>query len=153
MADLKPGQSAPDFTVSDDSGKTFTLSKQRGHRVLIYFYPQADTPACTDQNIAFTGNAKWFADNDILLVGISPDSPEKLAQFREKYGLSPVLLSDPDHKAIEPYGAWGEKKNYGRTYMGLIRSTVLINADGTIGQIWPNIRAKGHVERVMKALS
>lgn len=146
------GQPAPDFTLQTDAGKPFTLSGQRGKSVLIYFYPQADTPACNDENLTFTANAQWFAERDILLVGISPDSAEKLADFRQKYALSPVLLSDPEHKAIGPFGVWGEKKNYGRTYEGLIRSTVLVGPDGAIGQIWPNIRAKGHVERVMKAL-
>ncbi|MEQ8445001.1 MAG: peroxiredoxin [Pelagibacterium sp.] len=145
------GQPAPDFTLQTDAGKPFTLSDQRGKSVLIYFYPQADTPACNDENLTFTANAQWFAERDILLVGISPDSAEKLADFRQKYALSPVLLSDPEHKAIGPFGVWGEKKNYGRTYEGLIRSTVLVGPDGAIGQIWPNIRAKGHVERVMKA--
>ena len=152
MADLAPGQPAPDFTLSDDDGKAFTLSEQRGKSVLLYFYPQADTPACTDQNLAFTANADWFAERDVVLVGISPDSVKTLARFRADYNLRPILLSDPDHKAIGPYGAWGEKLNYGRTYMGLIRSTVLVAPDGTIARLWPNIRAKGHVERVMKAL-
>ena len=152
MADLAPGQAAPDFTLPDDDGKAFTLSEQRGKSVLLYFYPQADTPACTDQNLAFTANADWFAERDIVLVGISPDSVKTLAKFRADYSLRPILLSDPDHKAIGPYGAWGEKLNYGRTYMGLIRSTVLVAPDGTIARLWPNIRAKGHVERVMKAL-
>ena len=146
------GQPAPDFTLQTDAGKPFTLSDQRGKSVLIYFYPQADTPACNDENLTFTANAQWFAERDILLVGISPDSVAKLADFRQKYALSPVLLSDPEHKAIGPFGVWGEKKNYGRTYEGLIRSTVLVGPDGAIGQIWPNIRAKGHVERVIKAL-
>ena len=152
MADLAPGQAAPDFTLPDDDGKAFTLSEQRGKSVLLYFYPQADTPACTDQNLAFTANADWFAERDVVLVGISPDSVKTLAKFRADYNLRPILLSDPDHKAIGPYGAWGEKLNYGRTYMGLIRSTVLVAPDGTIARLWPNIRAKGHVERVMKAL-
>ena len=146
------GKPAPDFILPTDAGTSFTLSEQRGKSVLIYFYPQADTPACNDQNLAFTANADWFAARDTLLVGISPDSVEKLADFRQKYALSPILLSDPDHKAIGPYGVWGEKKNYGRTYQGLIRSSVLIDAEGRIAQVWPNIRAKGHVERVMKAI-
>lgn len=152
MAVLTVGSPAPDFTLSDANGKDFTLSAQRGKSVLIYFYPQADTPACNDQNMTFSANIDWFAERDIVLVGISPDSVEALAKFSAKYGLRPTLLSDPDHSAIEPYGAWGEKQNYGRTYTGLIRSTVLIDSEGKIARIWPNIRAKGHVERVMKAL-
>ncbi|WP_417581760.1 thioredoxin-dependent thiol peroxidase [Pelagibacterium sp.] len=152
MTQLSVGDTAPDFTLQSDKGTPITLSDFRGKSVLIYFYPQAGTPACNDQNLAFTENAQWFSDRDIIVVGISPDSVDKLSDFRRKHGLSPVLLSDIDHKAIGPFGAWGEKKNYGRTYQGLIRSTVLIGPDGKIAQIWPNIRAKGHVERLMKAL-
>lgn len=152
MTQLAPGQIAPDFTLLTDAGASFTLSEQRGKSVLLYFYPQADTPACNDQNLDFTARAGWFADRDILLVGISPDSVEKLARFRSDYSLSPILLSDPDHKAIGPYGVWGEKINYGRAYQGLIRSTFLVDPDGKIAQVWPNIRAKGHVERLVKAL-
>lgn len=152
MPKLAKGKMAPDFELLTDSGETFRLSDHRGHSVLLYFYPQADTPACNDQNIDFTTNAAAFAGKDILLVGISPDSVEKLAKFRKTYSLSPILLSDPEHKAIGPYGVWGEKLNYGRTYMGLVRTTVLVGPDGKIVQIWPNIRAKGHVERVLKAL-
>ena len=152
MTTLSTGKPAPDFTLKTDAGTSFALADQRGKSVLIYFYPQADTPACNDQNLAFTANAQWFAERDIVLVGISPDSVEKLADFRKKYALTPILLSDPEHKVIGPYGVWGEKKNYGRTYLGLIRSTVLIDPEGKIAQVWPNIRAKGHVERVMKAI-
>lgn len=152
MTQLAAGQAAPDFTLPTDTGEPFTLSDQRGKKVLIYFYPQADTPACNDENLDFTARAGWFEDHRIILVGISPDSVEKLARFRTDYQLSPILLSDPEHKAIGPFGVWGEKVNYGRTYEGLIRSTFLIDPDGKIERVWPNIRAKGHVERVVKAL-
>lgn len=152
MAALTVGSPAADFTLQDSSGTDFTLSAQRGKSVLIYFYPQADTPACNDQNVTFSANIDWFTARDIVLVGISPDSVAALAKFKSNYSLRPTLLSDPAHRAIGSYGVWGEKRNYGRTYMGLIRTTVLIGVDGTVQQIWPNIRAKGHVERVMKAL-
>ncbi|SDG66417.1 peroxiredoxin [Pelagibacterium luteolum] len=152
MAALTVGSPAPDFTLQDSSGADFTLSAQRGKSVLIYFYPQADTPACNDQNLSFSDNIDWFAARDIVLVGISPDSVAALAKFKSNHSLRPTLLSDSEHRAIGPFGVWGEKRNYGRTYMGLIRTTVLIGVDGTVQQIWPNIRAKGHVERVMKAL-
>lgn len=152
MLPLSTGLPAPDFTLPDDRGTPFSLSGQRGHPVLLYFYPQADTPGCTSQNLDFSAHADWFAERGIILAGISPDSPDKLAKFRTKYDLRPFLLSDPEHMAIEPYGAWGEKNNYGRTYMGLIRTTVLVDAEGMIEKVWPNIRAKGHVDRVMKAL-
>lgn len=153
MTELAAGQPAPDFTLMTDAEKPFTLSDQRGRKVLLYFYPQADTPACNDQNLDFTARAGWFADRNIVLVGISPDSVQKLARFRADYKLSPILLSDPDHKAIGPYGVWGEKINYGRTYQGLIRSTFLVDENSRIERVWPNIRAKGHVERVVKALN
>lgn len=152
MEPLTPGMPAPDFDLPTDTGARFRLAAHAGQSVLLYFYPQADTPACTDQNIAFTTHKDAFAQKDIVLVGISPDTPDTLAAFREKYGLAPILVSDPERIAIQAYGAWGEKKNYGRTYTGLIRSTVLVGPDGTIAQVWPNIRAKGHVERVLKAL-
>lgn len=152
MTVLAKGDAAPDFTLPTDDGSSFTLSAHRGRSVLLYFYPQADTPACNDQNIGFTTHAPAFAEKDIVLVGISPDSVEKLAKFRTTYQLSPILLSDPDHVAIGAYGVWGEKRNYGRTYMGLIRSTFLVGPDGKLTEIWRNIRAKGHVERVLKAL-
>ena len=152
MTVLAKGGTAPDFTLPTDDGGSFSLSAHRGRSVLLYFYPQADTPACNDQNIDFTTNAEAFAAKDIVLAGISPDSVKVLAKFRQTYRLSSILVSDPDHVAINAYGVWGEKLNYGRTYMGLIRSTFLVGADGKLREIWRNIRAKGHVERVLKAL-
>lgn len=152
MTALAVGQPAPDFTLLTDANTPFTLSEQRGKSVLLYFYPQADTPACNSQNLDFSAYADWFAERSIMLVGISPDSVEKLARFRTDYALKTVLLSDPEHKAIGPYGVWGEKLNYGRTYQGLIRSTILVGPTGNIEYIWSNIRAKGHVERLIKAL-
>lgn len=152
MAGIKQGLKAPEIDLPTDTGERFKLSEMAGKSVLLYFYPQADTPACTSQNVDFTTLADQFAAKNVVLVGISPDTPEKLAAFRIKYDLKPILVSDPDRAAIEAYGAWGEKQNYGRTYTGLIRSTVLVGPDGTITQIWPNIRAKGHAERVLKSL-
>lgn len=152
MTVLEKGATAPDFTLPTDDGGSFSLSGERGKPVLLYFYPQADTPACNDQNISFTTHAPAFAQKGIVLVGISPDSVKALAKFRKTYGLSPILVSDPDHVAIGAYGVWGEKLNYGRTYMGLIRSTFLVGPEGKLKEIWRNIRAKGHVERVLKAL-
>lgn len=153
MTELAKGAPAPDFTLPTDDGGSFTLSDHRGKSVLLYFYPQADTPACNDQNLDFTAKAEAFAAKDILLVGISPDTVSDLAKFRKTYRLSPILVSDPDHVAIGAYGVWGEKLNYGRSYMGLVRSTFLVGPDGKLKEIWRNIRAKGHVERVLKALN
>lgn len=152
MTELTRGMPAPDFTLPTDDGGSFSLSAQHGKSVLLYFYPQADTPACNSQNLDFTNNAQVFAAKNIVLVGISPDPVEKLRKFRQTYRLSPILLSDPGHVAIGAYGVWGEKLNYGRTYMGLIRSTFLVGPDGKLVEIWRNIRAKGHVERVLKAI-
>lgn len=152
MTVLAKGSTAPDFSLPTDDGGTFILSDHRGKSVLLYFYPQADTPACNDENLDFTANARAFADKDIVLAGISPDPVKTLAKFRKTYRLSPILVSDPDHVAIDAYGVWGEKLNYGRTYMGLIRSTFLVGPDGKLRDVWRNIRAKGHVERVLKAL-
>jgi thioredoxin-dependent peroxiredoxin len=152
MTVLAKGTPAPDFTLPTDTGKSFTLSTNRGKSVLLYFYPQADTPACNDQNLDFTANSAAFAAKDIVLVGISPDTVKDLAKFRKTYRLSPILVSDHDHVAIDAYGVWGEKLNYGRTYMGLIRSTFLVGPDGKLKEVWRNIRAKGHVDRVLKAI-
>ena len=153
MTELTTGDLAPDFTLPTDDGGNFTLSEHRGKSVLLYFYPQANTPACNNQNLEFTANADAFAAKDIVLVGISPDSAATLAKFRKTHGLSPILVSDPDHVAMNAYGVWDEKINYGRTYMGLIRSTFRVGPDGKLKEAWRNIRAKGHVERVLKALS
>lgn len=153
MTKLIAGNTAPDFELPTDTGDLFSLSAHRGTRILLYFYPQADTPACNDQNVGFSQALAQFADHNIKPVGVSPDSADKLAKFREKFDLVQPLVADPDHVAINAYGVWGEKLNYGRTYMGLIRTTVLIDADGKIEQVWPNIRAKGHVERVLKSVS
>lgn len=152
MTKLAKGSDAPDFELLTDKGETFRLSDHRGKRVLLYFYPQADTPACNDQNTRFSNALETFEKAGVMPVGISPDPVEKLAKFRSNHGLKQTLLADPDHRAIGAYGVWGEKLNYGRTYMGLIRTTVLVGSDGKIEQIWPNIRAKGHVDRMIKAL-
>lgn len=153
MTNIATGALAPEIDLPTDTGQRFQLSACLGKSVLLYFYPEADTPACTNQNIDFTRLAEDFERAGVMLVGISPDTPEKLARFRARHNLSPVLVSDPDRVAIEAYGAWGEKKNYGRTYTGLIRTTVLVDPDGKIAKIWPNIRAKGHADRIITAVS
>ncbi len=152
MTKLAKGMAAPDFEVQTDTGETFRLSDHRGKSVLLFYYPQANTPACDDQNVAFSASLPTFTAKGIVVVGISPDSTATLAKLRETLGLGHILLSDPDHVAINAFGVWGEKLNYGKTYMGLIRSTFLVDPDGKLAQVWPNIRAKGHVERVIKAL-
>jgi peroxiredoxin Q/BCP len=134
---LSPGDAAPDFTLLDAGGEEVPLSRFRGRKVLVYFYPKADTPGCTKQACGLRDALPDIGDAAVL--GISPDKPAALARFDTKYGLGFPLLSDPDHAVAEAYEVWGEKKNYGRTYMGIIRSAFLVDEDGRIEQAWYKI--------------
>jgi thioredoxin-dependent peroxiredoxin len=134
---LSPGDPAPDFTLPDAAGEDVALSGFRGRKVLVYFYPKADTPGCTKQACGLRDAMPDLGDTAV--VGISPDKPAALAKFDTKYGLGFPLLSDVDHAVAEAYGVWGEKKNYGRTYMGIVRSAFLVDEDGRIEQAWPKI--------------
>jgi thioredoxin-dependent peroxiredoxin len=134
---LKPGDAAPDFTLTDAAGAEVSLAGFRGRKVLVYFYPKADTPGCTNQACGLRDARPHLGDT--VVVGVSPDKPAALTRFDTKYGLGFPLLSDPDHAVAEAYGAWGEKKNYGRTYMGIIRSAFLVDEEGRIEQAWPKI--------------
>jgi thioredoxin-dependent peroxiredoxin len=134
---LSPGDPAPDFTLPDASGEDLALSGFRGRKVLVYFYPKADTPGCTKQACGLRDALPELGG--VAVVGISPDKPAALAKFDTKYGLGFPLLSDADHAVAEAYGVWGEKKNYGRTYMGIIRSAFLVDEEGRIEQAWPKI--------------
>jgi peroxiredoxin Q/BCP len=134
---LSLGDAAPDFTLLDASGAEVSLGDLRGRKVLVYFYPKADTPGCTKQACGLRDALPDLGD--AAVVGISPDKPAALTRFDTKYGLGFPLLSDPDHAVAEAYGAWGEKKNYGRTYMGIIRSAFLVDEEGRIEQAWPKI--------------
>jgi thioredoxin-dependent peroxiredoxin len=153
MADIKleAGKSAPAFTLKDQTGETHKLSESKGHKVLIYFYPKADTPGCTTQSCALRDIAGDIGDTEI--IGISPDQPEKLAKFDAKYSLGFTLLSDPEHAIAEKYGVWGEKKNYGKVYMGIIRSAFLIDEKGKIEQVWYKISPKDTPTNLLKALA
>ncbi len=154
MADtpvLKPGDPAPPITLLDQRGEEVSLADHAGHPVLVYFYPKADTPGCTTQSCGLRDVAGDIGDAKI--IGISPDQPAKLAKFDEKYGLGFTLLSDPDHAVAESYGVWGEKKNYGKTYMGIIRSAFLIGEDGTIREAWYKISPKDTPTKLVKALA
>ncbi|KKB11227.1 hypothetical protein VE25_13845 [Devosia geojensis] len=146
------GDSAPDFALPTDAGTTFRLSDHRGRPVVLFFYPQDDTDNCTRENQEFSQTAAAFEKAGAVLAGISPDSIESHCQFRDKYGLKVPLLSDPDHKAIGPYGLWQQKKLYGREYLGLVRTSFVIDAEGRIAAIVPATRIKGHAEKVLKAL-
>lgn len=150
---LEIGDTAPTFTLSDDEGNSVSLSDYAGKRVLVYFYPRANTPGCTKEACDFRDALEQLNGLDIAVVGISPDKPEALAKFRADHELNFPLLSDPDKEVMSAYGAFGEKKNYGKVVQGVIRSTFLVEADGTIGQALYNVKATGHVARVMKGLS
>ncbi len=149
---LAPGDPAPGFTLPDTDGTPVSLSSYRGRRVIVYFYPAAMTPGCTKQACDFRDHRREFDDAGLAVLGISPDKPAKLAKFREKEGLNFPLLSDPDRQVLGAYGAFGEKTMYGKTTLGVIRSTFVIDAAGKIEQAQYNVKATGHVERLRKDL-
>ncbi len=148
---LAAGDKAPAFNLADQSGDRIRLSSFKGRKVLLYFYPKADTPGCTTQSCALRDIAGDVGDTAI--VGVSPDKPEKQAKFDEKYGLGFPLLADEDHAVAEAYGVWGEKKNYGRVYMGIIRSAFLIDEKGRIEQAWYKISPKDTPLKLQAALA
>jgi thioredoxin-dependent peroxiredoxin len=152
VSKLEPGDEAPDFTLTDADGKQVTLSSLRGQQVIVYFYPAAMTPGCTKEACDFRDSIASLAAAGVTVLGISPDAPAKLAKFRDRDGLNFPLLSDPDHKVHEAYGAWGEKKLYGKTVVGVIRSTFVVGADGKISRPYYNVKATGHVARLRQDL-
>lgn len=129
---LKPGDKAPQFVLASDTGEPVGLADYAGKKIVLYFYPRAGTPGCTKQACALRDIHPDIEEKDIVVIGVSPDPPAKLAKFREKYNLPFVLLSDPDRKTAETYGAWGEKKLYGRTFRGILRTHVAIDETGKI---------------------
>jgi peroxiredoxin Q/BCP len=149
---LAPGDTAPDFTLPDADGNPVSLSAHRGRKVIVYFYPSAMTPGCTKQACDFTDNLDVLAAAGYDVIGVSPDKPEKLAKFRDKESLKVTLVSDPDKTTLTAYGAFGEKTNYGRTYLGVIRSTVVLDESGTVTQAFYNVRATGHVAKLLRDL-
>ncbi len=151
-ARLEPGDEAPDFTLPDADGNPVSLSSLRGQRVIVYFYPAAMTPGCTKQACDFTDSMPDLKAVGLAVLGISPDAPAKLAKFREKEQITFPLLSDPDRTALTAYGAYGEKMNYGKKTMGVIRSTFVVGADGKVEKAYYGVKATGHVERLRKDL-
>ena len=154
MADtniLAVGDKAPAISLLDQHGETVKLSTFKGRKVLVYFYPKADTPGCTTQSCALRDIAGDIGDTAIL--GISPDLPAKQLKFDEKYSLGFPLLSDPEHAVSEAYGVWGEKKNYGKTYMGIIRSAFLIDEKGKLEQVWFKVSPKDTPTKLLGALA
>ena len=148
---LEPGDKAPAFTLKDQSGTPVKLSAFKGRKVLVYFYPKADTPGCTTQSCGLRDIAGEVGD--AVILGISPDAPEKLAKFDTKYTLGFTLLSDPDHAVAEAWGTWGEKSLYGRKYMGVIRSAFLVDEKGKIEQAWYKISPKDTPKKFLAALA
>ncbi|MGY4983125.1 thioredoxin-dependent thiol peroxidase [Streptomyces sp. 900105755] len=149
---LQPGDVAPDFTLPDADGNEVSLSAHKGRKVIVYFYPAALTPGCTKQACDFTDNLSLLADAGYDVLGISPDAPAKLGKFREKENLKVTLLADPDKKVLDAYGAFGEKMNYGKTYLGVIRSTIIVDEEGKVEKALYNVRATGHVAKIIKDL-
>jgi thioredoxin-dependent peroxiredoxin len=149
---LAPGDVAPDFTLADADGNQVSLSDQRGKRTIVYFYPAAMTPGCTTQACDFRDNLASLTGAGFTVLGISPDQPEELAKFRDRDSLTFPLLSDPDRTVLDAYGAYGEKKLYGKVVQGVIRSTFVIDADGTIEKAMYNVKATGHVAKLRRDL-
>lgn len=149
---LSPGDKAPAFTLIDDSGATVKLSDYRGSRVILYAYPAAMTPGCTRQACDFRDSLSVLQAAGYTVLGISPDKPEKLATFRDHDGLTFPLLSDPEKEVLAAYGAYGEKKLYGKVVTGVIRSTFVISPKGTIEHAFYNVKATGHVAKLMRDL-
>ena len=149
---LAPGDAAPDFTLPDAQGNAVSLSSLRGKRVIIYFYPAAMTPGCTKEACDFRDSLSSLAAAGFAVIGISPDSPAKLAKFAERDGLTFPLLSDPDHKVLDAYGAYGEKMLYGKKSVGVIRSTFVVDPNGKIEKAQYAVKATGHVARLRAEL-
>jgi peroxiredoxin Q/BCP len=153
MERLSPGDLAPDFTLSSDAGDEVSLADLRGKKVIVYFYPAAMTPGCTKQACDFTDSLDSLRGAGYEVLGISPDAPAKLAKFREKDGLTIRLLSDPDKSVMTAYGAFGEKKLYGKVVNGVIRSTFVVDEDGRIELAQYNVKATGHVAKLRRDLA
>jgi len=149
---LEAGDKAPAFALTDDAGNTVRLSSLKGKRVILYFYPAALTPGCTKQACDFRDNLKALEKQGYVVVGISPDKPEKLAKFRDHDELTFTLLSDPDKSTMQAYGTFGEKMMYGKKVTGVIRSTFIIGPTGTIERAFRNVKAAGHVAKLMRDL-
>lgn len=153
MARLEPGQPAPDFTLSADDGTEISLSGLAGSRVVLFFYPKADTPGCTTEACEFRDAAADFDAAGARIFGISPDTVAKQARFSAKHGFPYPLLADPEHSVAEAYGVWVQKSMYGKTYMGVERSTFVIGADGTVEKALYKVKPKGHAAAVLEELA
>ena len=153
MPSLKEGDSAPAISLDTDSGEPFTLSSLKGKNVVLYFYPKADTPGCTKESCEFRDTSKKFSKANTVIVGVSPDPSKAQAKFKEKFDLPFVLLADVDHKTCEDYGVWKEKSMYGKKYMGVERTTFVIDPKGKIKKIFPKVKVEGHAEEVLASIA
>ncbi|MDK1489481.1 peroxiredoxin [Sinorhizobium sp. 7-81] len=151
MARLGPGDVAPDFELPRDGGGSISLSSLRGKPVVLFFYPKDDTKACTEEAISFSGLANEFAAAGVALIGLSPDSVKQHDRFAKKHNLTVTLAADEERNVVNAYGVWVEKSLYGRKYMGVERTTFLINPDGTINRVWEKVRVAGHASEVLAA--
>lgn len=152
MSELSPGATAPDFSLPRDGGGTVSLAEYSGRPVVLYFYPKDDTSGCTSEAIAFTGLADAFEKAGAVVIGLSPDSAASHDRFVAKHGLNVILAADEDKHVLEKYGVWKEKSMYGRKYMGVERTTVLVAPDGKIARIWPKVKVTGHADEVLEAV-
>jgi peroxiredoxin Q/BCP len=149
---VEEGKPAPDFELQSDTGDTVRLSDFRGKPVVVYFYPKDDTPGCTTQACGIRDNYEAFGERGAIVLGISPDDESSHVKFKEKYSLPFTLLADPTHEVAEAYGVWGERKLYGKTYMGVERSTFLIDPDGNVSDVMRRVKPDTHVDQVLAAL-
>jgi len=150
---LQPGDKAPDFTLPDQNGDPVTLSELRGQTVVLYFYPRASTPGCTTQACGVRDRSAEYEAAGARVLGVSPDEPEAIKKFDDKHGLGFTLLGDVDHSVADAYGAWGEKSMYGKKFMGMLRATFVIDADGEVAKVFPKVQPKKHDDLVLKALA
>ena len=149
---LKEGDKAPDFTLTDENGTQVSLSDFTGKKAVVYFYPKDDTPGCTKEACSFRDNYDAILAKGAVVIGISQDTEASHAKFKSKYDLPFYLLSDPDRKAIDAFGAWGEKKMYGKSYEGILRSTFVIDENGTVIKAWPKVKPAEHASEVLEVL-
>jgi thioredoxin-dependent peroxiredoxin len=149
---VEEGKPAPDFELTSDEGETVRLSDLRGKPVVVYFYPRDDTPGCTAQACGIRDNWEAFGERGAVVLGISPDDENSHTRFRQKYGLPFTLLADPDHRVADRYGVWGERSLYGKKYMGIERSTFVIDPNGNVARVLRRVKPDTHAEQVLQAL-
>lgn len=152
MSTLKEGDSAPAISLETETGEHFDLASMRGKNIVLYFYPKADTPGCTKEACEFRDTSKKFSKANTVIIGVSPDATKAQAKFKDKFDLPFTLLADVDHKTAEAYGVWKEKSMYGKKYMGVERTTFVIDPNGKVKKIFPKVKVEGHAEEVLAAV-